>query len=174
MTRLRLNRCVGLRHNMDQLTYDLPPPSNHGHATRQATPAPPGAAVVVPPIPPRAAVSILPPPDPPPRPSLIDFPLGSLAAALLQPPGPSHQYVTWPGHPTPTTVVSVAHVLKRLFPKLDGKIASLASTVESKGESLLTKINSVDTLVGGPLNTLEGRLVTLETKIGSTQPRVEM
>jgi hypothetical protein len=60
------------------------------------------------------------------------------------------------------------HVTKRLFPKLDDKITTLASTVESKGESLLTKITSVDTLVGGRMNSIEGRLATLESKLETT------
>ena len=60
------------------------------------------------------------------------------------------------------------HVTKRLFPKLDDKITTLASTVESKGESLLTKITSVDTLVGGRINSIEGRLATLESKLETT------
>ncbi len=48
------------------------------------------------------------------------------------------------------------HVTKRLFPALEDKLTSLASTVDSrtgdlanKGESLLTKVNSIDFLVGG-------------------------
>jgi hypothetical protein len=45
--------------------------------------------------------------------------------------------------------------------------------VESKGESLLTKITSVDTLVGGRPHTIEGRLATLESKMGSAMGSTE-
>ena len=105
-----MNRCVGLRHNTEHTASVLPIHSIHGPAKRQTTATPPGAGVIVPPTP-LATVAVLPPPEPPPTHSLIDFPHGSLAAALILPPEPKHQSVTWPGHTNPTTVVSVAHVL---------------------------------------------------------------
>ena len=95
---------------MEHTASPLPIHSIHGPVTGQATAAPPGAGVVVLPTP-GATVAGLPPPEPPPTTSLIEFPHGLLAAALLQPPEPTYQSVTWPGHTTPTTVVSVAHVL---------------------------------------------------------------
>ncbi len=61
--------------------------------------------------PPRAAATVLPPPEPPPTPSSMDFPHGSLAAALLHPPEPTHHSVPWTGRTSPTSVISVAHVL---------------------------------------------------------------
>ena len=41
----------------------------------------------------------------------MDFPHGSLAAALLHPPEPTHHSVPWTGRTSPTSVISVAHVL---------------------------------------------------------------